>query len=361
MDSLAATRSRADELSFDAIRAAIPARCFERSVAMGILLLCIAYALYGASTYLLYTAQSVWALIAFSAIRGLAIGPTFIVGHDACHEALTPSVRWNRVLGQIALLPSWHSFTAWRYRHNFIHHRHTQILELDDGYPPASPHQFAQKTFPQRLRYRLSRTIPFAGLLYFPEWLESHFLPNAARRKEYKLAGRYFSVDYALVVAWMACEVALFAGLFSQWGLVGESHFHPLVMLSFGIVVTQFFWNWEMGAVTFLHHFHPNVVWHREAEAPPAAERQLTSTIHVKFPLGMNWGLFNILEHTAHHIAPQVPLYRLASAQAALREAYPRLVTQEKFSPATVWRVFAVCKLWDPAARCWKKYPQNRT
>ena len=193
-----------DALSFEAMRAAIPAHCYERSVGMGILFLGLAYGLYGATTYLLYTAESIWALIAFAAIRGLTIGPTFIVGHDACHDALTPSPRWNRVLGQIALLPSWHSFTAWRFRHNFIHHRHTQVLELDDGYPPADAAQFRRMTFLHRLRYRLSRTIPFAGLLYFPEWLGSHLLPDATRRKEYKIAGRTMSAIISATSWWPA-------------------------------------------------------------------------------------------------------------------------------------------------------------
>ena len=54
-------------------------------------------------------------------------------------------------------------------------------------------------------------------------------------------------------------------------------------------------------------------------------------------------------------------LWFLARPAPILREAYPRLITQEKFSPVTIWRGFAVCKLWDAAAECWKKYPQNRT
>lgn len=347
----------ADELSFEALRRVIPANCYQRSIVKGIFFLCLAFAVYGTVTYLLYTAQSLWALIAFAAIRGLIIGLTFIVGHDACHDALTPSTRLNRALGQIAFLPSWHSFTAWRFRHNFIHHRHTQVLELDDAYPPADEEQFRQMSRWQKLRYRLSRTIPFAGLLYFPEWLHQHLMPSKASRRDYKKAGSYFALDHSLVLLWMTCEVALFAGLFSQFGLTAESYFHPATMLFFGIVVTQFFWHWEMGFVTFLHHFHPDVAWFRESEAPAAAERQLISTVHVKFPVGFNWGLFNILEHTAHHISPQIPLYHLAHAQAALKTAYSGFVTQEHFAPSKIWKTFAVCKLWDPIGKRWVGYP----
>ena len=344
-------------LTFEALRAAIPAACYQRSVVKGVGFICLVFMVYGATSYLLYTAESLWALAVFAAIRGLTIGPTFIVGHDACHDALTPSPTWNRVLGQIAFLPSWHSFTAWRYRHNFIHHRHTQVLEMDNGYPPASAVQFALMSTWQRLIYRRSRSIPFAGLLYFPEWLHHHPLASAADRADYQKAGKYFALDYLLVLVWVVCEVALFAGVFAHFGLVSASHFHPALMVFFGIFVTQFFWNWQMGVVTFLHHFHPDVVWYSEDAAPGGAERQLRSTIHTSFPLGTNWIMRNILEHTAHHIVPQIPLYHLPAAQAALREAYAKELKSEPLSLATVWRTFSVCKLWDPVAKRWAQYP----
>ena len=91
-------------------------------------------------------------------------------------------------------------------------------------------------------------------------------------------------------------------------------------------------------------------------EAPSG--HQLISTVYVKFSAGFNWGLFNILEHTAHHIAPQIPLYQLANAQAALKKACPEHVTQEKFSLATVWKTFATCKCWDPIGKRWIGYTQ---
>ena len=350
--------SAVDALTFKMMRASIPQRCYERSFGIGICILSIAFIVYGTTTYLLYTAKSLSALTVFVVLRGFAVAPTFIVGHDACHDALTPSARWNCVLARIALLPSWHTYTAWRYRHNFVHHRYTQILGLDSGYPPADATQFRRMKILQRLQYRLSRTIPFAGLLYFPEWFWSHIMPNVEKRKEYKLAGRYFALDYAIIILYMACEVALFSGLFSRFGLVAKSHFHPAVMLFCGIIITQFLWNWEMGVVTFLHHFHPNVPWYRDSDAPPAAERHLVSTIHVRFPIGLNWGFFNILEHTAHHVCPQIPCYQLGRAQNALQGAYAGLMTQENFSPTMLRKTFRECKLYDPVAKVWIGYPR---
>ena len=79
---------------------------------------------------------------ACAAATGIAIARLFLIGHDACHDALSPSSRFNHWVGQLCFLPSWHSFTAWKVRHNHIHHRHTNILEWDSAYPPMSPEQY---------------------------------------------------------------------------------------------------------------------------------------------------------------------------------------------------------------------------
>ncbi len=124
-------------------------------------------------------------------------------------------------------------------------------------------------------------------------------------------------------------------------------------MLFFGIIVTQFVWNGQMGFVTFLHHFHPQVKWYCEADAPPAATRQLVSTVHMAFPAGTNWGMLNILEHTAHHIDPKIPLYNLPRAQTALNKAFANDIRQERMTLRAALNAFAVCKLWDVERQCW--------
>jgi acyl-lipid omega-6 desaturase (Delta-12 desaturase) len=342
-----------NQYTFDDLRAAIPAHCFSRSTLKGLLALFVAFAVYGGATVVLYTANAWWILVVAAIVRGLTIGPTFIVGHDACHDSLTPHSRLNRFLGQLAFLPSMHSFTAWKYRHNFIHHRHTQILELDSGYPPLTVTEYAALSIAKQMLYRASRTAVFAGLLYFPEWLTKQLLPSATNRAAYKKAGNYFAADYVLIVMWLLLEIALFSGLFAYVGVVPEGKYSPIVMLFFGIIVTQFVWNWQMGFVTFLHHFHPDVKWYREAEAPPAATRQLTSTTHMGFPAGTSWAMLNILEHTAHHIDPKIPLYHLPKAQAALNKAFAKDIRQERMTLSAALRAFSVCKLWDVEGQRW--------
>src|SRR5512141_2386513 len=44
--------------------------------------------------------------LACALAAGFWIGRLFILGHDACHQAYSPSRTLNRVLGRIAFLPS---------------------------------------------------------------------------------------------------------------------------------------------------------------------------------------------------------------------------------------------------------------
>lgn len=339
--------------TFEAIRKAIPSACFERSTAKGLLALLVVVSLFVAATILLYTAQSWPVLVAATIARGLTIGLVFIVGHDACHDSLTPHTWLNRLIGQLAFLPSYHTFTGWRYAHNFVHHQHTQILERDTGYPPLTPEQYAALPTWRRARYRAARTPLGAGLLYAPLWWRDHIFPTSQMRSNIRTAGKYYAAQQGFIALWFSFELALFGGVFALSGLFTATHFPPFVMLLFGIVATQCVWNTQMGIVTFLHHSHPHVAWHSEASAPPAAQRQLEATVHIAFPAHTHWSMLNIFEHTAHHVAQQIPLYNLPRAQAALNKAFVRYVQREPLTWRSVGVAFATCKLWNGEAKKW--------
>jgi acyl-lipid omega-6 desaturase (Delta-12 desaturase) len=343
--------------TFEAIRAAIASEYTQRSTPKGLTAFAAAALLYAAATLWLYSATTWYGLTFAVVARGLTIGLIFIVGHDACHDALTPHTRLNRWLGCVAFLPSYHTFTGWRYGHNFVHHQHTQILEKDTGYPPLSPTGYAASPRWQRAYYRLSRTPLGAGLLYFPLWWKYQAHPSAEARAAIRRAGPNFRAEQCIIALWLCLEVCLFAGVFSRFGLIPAAQFSPLIMLFCGIIATQCVWNTQMGLVTFLHHFHPRVPWHSEASAPPAAQRQLESTTHMIFPGATHWSMLNIFEHTAHHAVPQIPLYHLHRAQAALNRAFVRHIPRERLTLRNIGNAFATCKLWDVEARKWVGYP----
>ncbi len=349
--------SPTSHITFAAIRGAIPPQCFQRSTAKGLLAFVVAISVYGVVSVALYFATTWWMLVVLAIARGLTIGPVFVVGHDACHDALTPSMRLNRWLGQIAFLPTWHSFTSWRYGHNFVHHQHTQILEKDSAYPPMSPEEYACAPWMRKLVHRLSRTPLGAGALYFPVWLEYQAFPNAQMRERTRLAGTTFGAEQVLVAVWIMAEICLFSGVFARFIGFPTPNFSPIPMLFCSILITHFVWHWQMGFITFLHHFHPEVPWHSEADAPPAAQRQIESTVHMMFPAGTHWSMLNILEHTAHHAVTQIPLYNLPKAQAMLNLAFADEIRREPMRLSAVLRAFRVCKLWNQKTRAWEPYP----
>lgn len=348
-------------VDFDSVRGNLPPIVYCRSFAFAYGLTFATLALYAGLAYLSYTANSFAWLLIWSIARGLSIGPVFIVAHDACHDSLSPSSRLNYWLGQLCFLPSWHTFTGWKMRHNHVHHRHTNILELDTGYPPASRDQYAVWPWWRRLRYRLARTPAGAGLLYLPEALEAQVFPSRTLRRQFRKVDARHPTEWTLVWLWIAAEVALFSGLLAQLGVVEASPNQGWSLFAIGFVLTHWVWNWQMGITTFLHHFHPEVEWHTSEKAPAAAQRQLQSTVHVDLRR-MHPAMLNIFVHTAHHVDTRIPLYRLPLAQAALEKQFASDISRWTFSLQAALHCFRECQLWNPTSRRWERFqpPMNQ-
>lgn len=343
-------------VDFAVVRGVLPARVYQRSYLLAVGLAVTTLVLNLGLVYLTYTAQSVSWLLFWAVARGLSVGPVFIVAHDACHDSLSPSNRLNYWLGQLCFLPSWHSFTAWKVRHNHIHHRHTNIIELDTGYPPASESQYAAWPRSQRLLYRLARTPAGAALLYFPEALRAQLFPSAALRKHYRAVDRRHPREWLLVWSWIVAEVALFSGLLAHASIVDQSAHNGWLLLGAGFFLSHYVWNWQMGFTTFLHHFHPDVGWYTQAQAPPSAQRQLESTVHVHLGGAAHLSMLNIFVHTAHHVDTRIPLYRLPASQKVLERQFGNRVSRWPFSVTNALRCFRECKLWNPAQRNWERF-----
>jgi omega-6 fatty acid desaturase (delta-12 desaturase) len=47
-----------------------------------------------------------------AAVMTAALPMMFIVGHDACHQSLTPH-RWlNKLIGRLTMIPTWHAYSV---------------------------------------------------------------------------------------------------------------------------------------------------------------------------------------------------------------------------------------------------------
>ena len=85
----------------------------HRTTLRAFVLLAIDYALFFALIAGTIVFDAVWAKLLCGLAAGFVIGRLFIIGHDACHQSLTPHRELNKVLGRIAFLPSITPYSLW--------------------------------------------------------------------------------------------------------------------------------------------------------------------------------------------------------------------------------------------------------
>jgi len=106
-------------------------------------------------------------------------------------------------------------------------------------------------------------------------------------------------------------------------------------------------WLYLVGFLTFLHHTHPLIPWFDDLQEWTFYKGQIRGTAHVSFPGPINWVIHGIMEHTAHHADPRVPLYRLAEAQESLAQAFPDDIIEHKFGWHSFSYTLRTCRLYD--------------
>ncbi len=67
-------------------------------------------------------------------LLGIGISALFVIGHDACHDSLTPSHRLNQILGRLCFLPTLHPYVCWELGHDRFHHGSTNLKGVDYVY-----------------------------------------------------------------------------------------------------------------------------------------------------------------------------------------------------------------------------------
>jgi omega-6 fatty acid desaturase (delta-12 desaturase) len=295
--------------------------------------------------------ERVWPLqLAFGALGAIFVGRLFMLGHDACHQSLTP-LRWlNRVIGTIALAVSFHPYSLWDLGHNRIHHRYTNLRGRDYVWEPLDPDEYAKLSTWQRRQYRFYRT-PVGHLFYYGVeiWWRKMFFPRPSEIGGYR---RSYVWDHVFVVAWMAGLVAALLTLRSHWaGPLTASGI--LGVLVFGGVAPIAIFDLSMSVAIYLHHTHPRVTWTREEAA--TADDQIAGAVHVILPGFLARTLHHIMDHTAHHARPGIPLYNLSQGQSILEATHDAVIV-ERWSLAGHLDTLRRCKLFDLGRHEWVPY-----
>lgn len=320
----------------------------RKSTALALALLALDYALLVAALAATVLLAPLWAKLSAGAAAGLVIARLFIIGHDACHQSLTPHRGLNRWLGRIAFLPSLTPYSLWDVGHNVVHHGYTNLKGFDFVWAPYSPSEFAALSPWRRLTDRVYRSGWAPGLYYLVEiWWKRMFFPS---RQHMPTRRTVFLLDNLLVSAF----ALLWAGALAAAAVAtGQS---VAVLLACGLVLPFAVWCTMIGFVVYVHHTHDEVQWHDDRAAWARAQPFVSTTVHLKFGHGVGTLLHHIMEHTAHHVDMGIPLYRLKRAQARLEELLPGRIVIQRFSWRWYFGTARRCKLYDFERQAWAPY-----
>jgi omega-6 fatty acid desaturase (delta-12 desaturase) len=325
----------------------------ERTTARALVLLVIDLSIWAALMLGTIALDAWWAKLVCAVCAGFMIGRLFIIGHDACHQSLTPHRGLNKWLGRIAFLPSLTTFSLWDIGHNVVHHGYTNLKGFDFVWAPLTQDEFAQLSPMGRWLDRMYRSGWAPGLYYMIEiWWKKMIFPSA---QEMPTRRPIFTKDSCLVSAFAAVWLgALIAGA------VAFDQSIPLVLLMGG-VVPFLFWCAMIGFVVYVHHTHVKVSWHDDRSAWSKAQPFVSTTVHLTFPFQIGALMHHIMEHTAHHVDMSIPLYKLKQAQAKLENLLPGRIIVQPFSWRWYFQTARACKLYDFTRQCWTDYKGHAT
>ena len=289
-----------------------------------------------------------WAKLLSGLAAGFVTGRLFVIGHDACHQSLTPHRSLNKWLGRLAFLPSLTPYSLWDIGHNMIHHGYTNLKGVDFVWAPLTPTEYAALSPFSRFKERIYRSGWGPGLYYMSEiWWKRLFFPNRAAMPTRR---PIFMKDCLLVSAFALVWAAALAA-----AAVATSQPILPVLLA-GWVLPFLFWNAMIGFVVYVHHTHTQVRWHDEKPAWTRAQPFVSTTVHLTFPLGIGAVLHHIMEHTAHHVDMSIPLYRLKDAQSKLEHMLPERIIVQPFSWRWYFQTARRCKLYDFKRNDWTDF-----
>jgi omega-6 fatty acid desaturase (delta-12 desaturase) len=285
-------------------------------------------------------------------VLGFAGARLFLIGHDAAHGSYTPSKWLNGVIGRIALLPAFHTYSLWQRGH-MEHHRFTNLRGRDFVWAPLSESEYRSLSAFGRTKQRLYRNDLGLGLglYYLAEiWLPRMLFP----RKRYLRRLQIIDwTDAALVVAF-AFALAGIAVWLAALGERAGDPMHWLGALIAAIVIPLLIVQWQIGFVIYFNHTHPDIPWFRDHAEWSYWKAQIQCTARQDFEFTKHFMLPDtVMNHTAHHFDMRIPMRRLESAQERLEELLGEPIVNYRWSWREYRRILSRCKLYDYDGRKW--------
>jgi len=319
-----------------------------RHLVRPILLLLVEFTAYGAAVAGAVLLEDLWAKLALAFVAGVLTSTLAIIGHDCAHRGGTRFPWLNRLIGTIGFLPALHPMSRWAYHHNQVHHRYTAQIGIDNAYSPMSAAAYRAASPLKQAHYRFQRSVWGQPLFYLTDiWWNQIFLPLDGT----KLTARDW-IDFLLVYVWIGIFLASLTWLSHTFGHVGWSaaFFNASV---YGLLLPFLVWNLFISFVTVIQHTGPDVKWSEPTGRPSTLSQKLHGTVRIRFPEIIDILFHRLMQHSAHHLNPIIPLYSLKAAQRTLEEQHGDDVISIRWTPAYHWQLTRTCKLYDTERDCW--------
>ena len=308
----------------------IPRACFAIDVRRGLLGFITSYAVWAAGLVLIALSPH-WILwIPAALVSGLGGWGLHCIAHDCGHGSFSKSRRFNHAIGHLALLPMLYPFHGWRHVHN-LHHANTNNLEKDTDWRPVDQGIYSRMPIKDKSVYFGTRSILFwLGTAHYE--LISGFNPGLFPERKMRTEVRRSIAFVVLVAAIVLPLVVYFAG--------------PLGIVKFVVLPWLGMHAW-FSATTLMHHTSEDVPFLLGKQWTKNASRLLLTTDY-RYSRLLLFLTHNISIHTAHHVAPKVPFYRLNEAQAAIQAALPGMLREKRFSWRELYKAVRHCHLYEP-------------
>jgi omega-6 fatty acid desaturase (delta-12 desaturase) len=337
-------------------RAILPRQWRRSSIVRGLLVTTVCGGLYLGlflGAYLLPT-PALRATCLF--VMPIAIGMLFVIGHDAAHNSLTPAGWLNRLLGRVVMLPAYHPYTSWSHAHNTLHHGWTNLKGRHPDFVPFTREEFDRLPAWRRWLERFYRSPIGIGPCYMIDFYLCYLLlPSRKNRSPYTL---WFHLDRGFVLLFFVAQLAV-AWLLA--GTIPEPVLSQPVYAVLSVVAPWTAWIWFMGFMSYLQHTHPRMAWYDDEGEWSFYHVQLKSTAHVVFPWPIERLLNNIMDHPAHHLDSQIPLYNLPRSQKLLEDTTPEHAVVIRWTPWEYLSICRACKLYDFRRHCWTNFNGEAT
>ncbi|HJW41907.1 MAG TPA: fatty acid desaturase [Rhizomicrobium sp.] len=310
-------------------------------------LLIAEFALYAVAVVDAVLLTPLWEKLLLSVVAGVLVSTLAIIGHDCAHRGGTRYSWLNRLIGTIGFLPALHPLSRWAFHHNQVHHRYTAQIGVDNAYPPMSVAGYRAASPGAQAYYRFQRSVWGQPLFYLIDiWARDIFLPRGGlKARDY--------LDFALVYLWLATLLAGLTWLSHSYGATpgwGMAFANAAV---FGVVIPFLVWNLFISFVTVIQHTGPRVKWSMPTGRPSTPAQKLHGTVRIRFPEMFDVLFHRLMQHSAHHLNPIIPMYSLKAAQRSLEESHGEEVISVRWTPAYHMQLVRSCKLYDTERDCW--------